>query len=125
MKVKITDVVTSLKLLKDAEKGKHFIYLGIDLNEKENGSKYGWAFRVHHHTKEELEEGHRQNPQLVTMPFEELCEKVGVQIEDEDKGKTFVAFPKENGLTFKMEYCPAYEFLPDGVEGTLVEVDID
>jgi hypothetical protein len=125
MRIKITDVVTSMKMLKDAEKGKHLIYLGCDLKSKENGSRYGWAFRVHQHTAEEIAAGKEENPQVVTMPMEEFCEKIGVTIEPEDIGKTFVAFPQKNEISFFTDYCPAYEVLPDGVTGYLVEVEIE
>lgn len=119
MKVKITDFFTSFKIMKEVEKDKvaHYTYY--------NELKYGWAFRVHHHTKEELEYGHSKNPELITMPMEEFCGKVGIEMMDKDKGKTIVAFPKDDGIAFFMSSCPAYEVLPDGFLGDFVEVDIN
>ena len=118
MKIKITDLITSVKIFNARQKSPH-------LFQDCNDIKAYWALRVHHHTKEELEVAHSKYPRLITMPVEDFCLKIGDEIKDEDKGKTAVSFPYLEGIAFFMRSYPAYDVLPDDFIGEFVEVDFD
>jgi hypothetical protein len=117
MLIKITPLINAAKIQVE-RKIPHCIG-GIAVGD--DAPPYAWVGRIHHHTPEQLAEGHRQNPNLVTMPIEQFSQEVGIEHSPEGNGKTVVCWPiGSKGYSFGTSlWFPAW---PDA-DGVEVEID--
>lgn len=114
MKVEITDIATSLRLIKELGQLEHLLPIKPE---------YGWQMRSSMHTPLELEYGREQNPQMIDMPIAEFRELEGKPVEEREIGYTAVCFPSQNRWTPYMRCIPAYP-KEVGYEGTYIEVEL-
>ena len=114
MKVEITDIATSLQLIRELGQLEHQLPIK---------PQYGWQMRSTSHTPLEIQEGRNINPQMIDMPIAEFRKLEGMPVEEREIGYTAVCFPSKNRWTPYMRCIPAYPKAA-GYEGTYIEVEL-
>lgn len=116
MKVKITDVETSIRLYQKFGWG--------DTNKRE--IPYQWTGRIDKLTPEEINKGLSINPQAKVYPINLWKEMVQEDLSEYSDDYTARIWPEDDNSFLFMHYgFPAYTVIPEGETGTFIEVQFE
>lgn len=115
MKVVITDIPTSIEIFKKC-----------GFHDKPCETKYEWQGRCDKLTNEQILKGKSKNSEAKIFDAREFAEMYNDEDVIQEDGYSVRLWPTTESLGLFMHFqFPAYEVIPDGFTGTLIEVNIE